>query len=96
MDNERHWAISIFYARNLEGPKKGLHVRGCRVFTANKISEKTKKKDFVVRDEAPHFLQGPHFLRGSRFQPAEPIRKFGPGCMLNSYRLGSRKIVYLQ
>ena len=35
---------------------------------------KNQTKVSVVRDKAPHFLRGP------RLQPAEPIRKSGPGC----------------
>ena len=64
-----------------------------------KILVKSKKKVFVVRDEASYFLRGPHFPRGSGLQPAQPIPKSSSEwtpAILSNRGIFSTTIIYLQ
>ena len=56
----------------MKSKKKGIANTSSHVLFSTESVGEEKKKVFIVRDEALHFLQGP------RFQPAKPIHKSGP------------------
>ena len=60
---------SIGYLITVIGKAKKKIFTFSDVLFSLKISVKSEKKVFVVRDEALIFSEAPHFLRGPRLQP---------------------------
>ena len=64
--------LFLFFPPKVGDDKKKVFMSADVAFadvTENIGEDPTKKKVFVVRDEAPHFLRGPHFLWGPRPKP---------------------------